>query len=147
MLRNMLLFGEVGERIIGLVYARLAERYPTGTKGRDVLIRLAEEEQAHGRALRKLIDVSPAAHEGYDYGVIFEGQATFISKCIDLLSDLQVPAADQAGAVGRLIEMERSLSENLFIHLKLLVDEDHRQSVKRLAETSAVHADLLADIV
>jgi rubrerythrin len=147
MLKNMLLFGEVGERIIGLVYDGLAERFEEGSERRAVLLQLAEEERAHGRALQRILEVSPAEHEGYDYGMIFAGQAAFIGSCVDLLSGIRDPSTDHSAALERLVEMERSLSENLFVHLKLLVAEDHRQSMRQLAETSAEHAERLAAVV
>ena len=76
--------------------------------------------------------------------------ATFgagLSACTDVLDSLCDPEFDVWAAVDNLIVMERSLSESLFVHFKLFVDEEHRATLTRLAENSASHADRLAELM
>jgi rubrerythrin len=142
----MLLFGETGELLIGLVYDELAGRFGEGSEGRRVLVQLAEEERAHGRVMRKMLDVLPEAYEGFDYERVFESQAEFLARCVELLSRLRTPEFDLPAALEQLAVMEQTLSESLYVHLKLLVEEEHRDALTKLAETSATHAEMIGGI-
>lgn len=147
MFDSVLVFGELAERMIGAVYRMLAAGYDEGTAQRIQLEALAAEEAKHAgmmAALRARVADAPVK---YNYQRIFQGQAEFMTVCLELLEARPTGAEQVKAALVRLAALEDKLAENLFLHLKLLVASDLRESIEALATESAGHGDRLRGLL
>ena len=147
MFDSVLAFGELAERMIGAVYRQLAGTFDEDTAQHIQLLALAVEEDGHAAMMASLREQVAQAPVKYNYQRIFAGQAEFMGVCLELL-DARPSAPDEVkAALERLAALEDKLAENLFLHLKLLVKSDLRESIAELATESAGHGDRLRGLL
>jgi rubrerythrin len=147
MFDSVLGFGELAERMIGAVYRQLAGTFGEDTAQHIQLLALAAEEDKHATMMASLREQVAEAPVKYNYRRIFEGQAEFMGVCLELLDARPRAPEEVTAAIERLASLEDRLAENLFLHLKLLVKSDLRESIEQLANESAGHGERLRGLL
>ena len=70
------------------------------------------------------------------------------SEIIDIMDEVfNSDTADLVEVIGRLVEFEKSLSDNLLIHFKMMVGDDLKKKVSTMAAASVNHATRLEKVV
>ena len=147
MLQVILQLAESAERIMGQVYAHLARYLDESSPPYAVLKRLAAEEERHAQVMGQLLEILPAEYPEYDFEPILSGQAEFINCCSKLLTTDPVSLEELTGYFRRLVQLEGKLSDNLFLHFKMMVDDEHKEELEQLAKASSQHAKLLTQFL
>ena len=144
---NVISFGTVAERLIGSVYQELATHFPEEGEHRRILNQLAAEELLHGRVMSHLRERNLRAQLHYDFEVVLAAQAAFMDTALEIQRKLRAESLTKEEAIAELAKLERTLAENLFIHLKLVVDTRFKKSVDSLAKESVAHAVILEKLL
>ncbi len=147
-MRDILKLGESLERLIGCVYEELAANFEPDSHERALLEGVASEEFVHARVISALIveveEVGTGVH--FDYRRVRDEQLRILGLVTSLLCEVRGEGANLGRILEEMLEMEKSLSENLFGFLSLLTSIPSRDKVQQLAKQSEEHAVRLAGI-
>lgn len=147
-MRDILKLGESIERLIGCVYEELASSCEPDSEERALLKQVAGDEFVHARVMSALAVEVEEVGTGvnFDYRSIRDAQLKMLGQLTSILCEFRGESPDPGRILKEMLDMERSLSENLFQSLSLLTSLPSREKVKRLAEQSEEHAGYLTRI-